>query len=266
LEITVKVIPGTKIRAIENYESKKESWLLQVASDTELPAGALRVAVAIGLHMNRKQRLLAWPGFTRLQKLLGIGLSTVIRGVKALERRDHMRVVRSRNGRKNNPNHYHPNIWRTGVLSAVTVGTVTDDTRVLSAVTPEPMNEPMREPTIRRKEDILFFKDSTHTEDKGLGEVERVETSPPRTTKLPLPAPRLEGIAGQAEAKPITLDYAAALDLLRPTKPQANRRCPAFLAVTDYLAGLAPELPHPLLKRSRDRRFLIEGPIGQRSA
>lgn len=31
----MKVIPGTKFRAIENYESKKEKWLLQVASDPE---------------------------------------------------------------------------------------------------------------------------------------------------------------------------------------------------------------------------------------
>src|SRR5262249_17733769 len=53
------LIAGTKIRAIENYESKKERWLIQVAADTELPAGALRVAIAISQHMNRKQRLLA---------------------------------------------------------------------------------------------------------------------------------------------------------------------------------------------------------------
>jgi hypothetical protein len=68
----MRVIASTNFRAIENYESKKEKWLLQVATDSELSAGALRVAIAIGLHMNRKQRLLAWPGFGRLQKLLDI--------------------------------------------------------------------------------------------------------------------------------------------------------------------------------------------------
>jgi hypothetical protein len=36
----MRVIAGTKIRAIENYESKKEKWLLQVAADSELSAGA----------------------------------------------------------------------------------------------------------------------------------------------------------------------------------------------------------------------------------
>jgi hypothetical protein len=146
----MRVIASTNFRAIENYESKKEKWLLQVATDSELSAGALRVAIAIGLHMNRKQRLLAWPGFGRLQKLLDIDRSTVIRGVKALEGRGHMRIVRSRNGSKNHPNHYHPNIWRTGVVAAVPLGRCTDATRVVAAVPPEPMNEPMKEPPIRR--------------------------------------------------------------------------------------------------------------------
>jgi hypothetical protein len=230
------VILGTKIRAIENYESKKEKWLVQVASDAELSRAGLRVAVAIGLHMNRKQRLLAWPGFGRLAKILGIQRRAVIKGVKDLETRDHMRVVRSRNGSKNNPNHYHPNIWRTGVVSDRTLGGVNLNTRVVSNRTPEPMNEPTREPTIRRREDTLSFKDSTHTEEKRLGEVEWVNHhhlgQPNQSEELK------EMIFG-----PARVDYAAARDLLRPVKSQANRRCPAFLAVSDYLASLAPELP-----------------------
>jgi hypothetical protein len=43
----MRVIASTNFRAIENYESKKEKWLLQVATDSELSAGALRVAIAI---------------------------------------------------------------------------------------------------------------------------------------------------------------------------------------------------------------------------
>jgi hypothetical protein len=262
----MKLILGTKIRATENYESKKEKWLVQVASDGELSRAGLRAAIGIAMHMNRKQRLLAWPGFGRLAKVLGIQRRAVIKGVKDLEARDHMRVVRSRNGTKNNPNHYHPNIWRTGVVSDRTLAGVNLDTRVVSNRTPEPMNEPTREPTIRRREDILSFKDSTLTEDKRLGEEEKVENphhlGQPKQPEL---VERIFGSARSAEARP-RIDYAAARDLLRPIKPQANRRCPAFLAVTDYLASLAPELPHPLLKRSRDGRFLIESPIGQRSA
>jgi hypothetical protein len=146
----MRVIAGTNFRAIENYESKKEKWLLQVAADPELSAGALRVAIGIGLHMNRKQRLLAWPGYGRLQKLLGVHYDTIRRGVKALEARGHLRVVRSRNGRKNNPNHYHPNIWRTEVGAATHRGMCTPAQRVGAALHTEPMNEPMKEPLIRR--------------------------------------------------------------------------------------------------------------------
>jgi hypothetical protein len=104
-------------------------------------------------------------------------------------------------------------------------------------------------------------------EEKRLGEEERVEKpSSLGQPKRPIPIPKIEEIDRGAKARAAMADYSAALDLLRPAKSQANRRCPAFLAVTDYLASLAPELPHPLLKRSRDRRFLIEGPIGQCSA
>ena len=147
----MKVIAGTKFRARESYESKKEKWLLQVAADTKLPAGALRVALGISLHMNRKQNLLAWPGFGKLQQILGVDRSTVIRGVKALERGGHMRVVRIRKGSKNQPNHYHPNILRTGVVASVPLGSGSPATRVVAAVPPEPMNEPMREPLNLRK-------------------------------------------------------------------------------------------------------------------
>ena len=233
------VIPGTKIRAIENYEAKKEKWLLQVASDPAIRAKALRAAIGIGLHMNRKQRLLAWPGFNRLASILGMDRRAVIRGVKQLEALGHMRVVRSRNGSKNNPNHYHPNIWGTGVVSERPLPSVKLTTRVVSNRPPEPMNEPMREPTIRithtpaREASRGFASPAcATTEEKRLGEEERVEASPLGQPKLLQPAQRI--------------DYAAARDLLRPVISQANRRCPAFLAVSDYLASLAPELPHPL--------------------
>src|SRR5215467_4538788 len=103
------LIAGTKIRAIENYESKKENWLVQIAADPKLSRAGLRVAIAIGLHMNRKQHMLAWPGFSRLARILRVDRKTARNGVKDLEARGHMRVVRSRNGSKNNPNHYHPN-------------------------------------------------------------------------------------------------------------------------------------------------------------
>jgi hypothetical protein len=157
----MRFIAGTKVRAIENYESRKERWLVQTANDPKLSRAGLRVAIAIGIHMNRKQNLLAWPGYGRLAKILGVGRTTAIAGVKALEQRGHMRVVRSRNGSKNAPNHYHPNLWTTqtpnnGVVTTSRPGGVQIDTRVVTQGVPEPMNEPMREPLKRRKEESVW--------------------------------------------------------------------------------------------------------------
>jgi len=102
--------------------------------------------------MNRKQRLLAWPGYGTIAKEMGGSRRMAIRGVASLERGGHMRVVRSRNG--NNVNHYHPNVWATqqttaGVVTAVTLGSDKRDTRVVTRLSPEPTNEPTREPLIR---------------------------------------------------------------------------------------------------------------------
>ena len=76
--------------------------LVQLRHVEQLAAQRTRSARALGIghHMNRKQNLLAWPGFGRLQKLLGVHRETIKRGVKALERAGHMRVVRVRQGRK----------------------------------------------------------------------------------------------------------------------------------------------------------------------
>jgi hypothetical protein len=101
---------------------------------------------------------------------------------------------------------------------------------------------------------------------KRLGEEGRVEPSSSRTTNLPESAETMGEIARGAEAGAIRLNYGAGLRSFRPIT-RASRRCAAFLTVSDYLAGLAPELADPsLLKRSRDERFLIEDPIGDHSA
>lgn len=73
------------------------------------------------------------------------------------------------------------------------------------------------------------------TEKKRLGEEERVGNHYGLAQlKQPIPTPP-------------KLDYAAALGSFRPARKtfSVNRRCPAFLAVSDYLTGLAPELARP---------------------
>jgi len=114
--------------------------------------------------MNRKQRLLAWPGYTTIAKDMGGSPRVAKRGVKALEQAGHMRVVRSRNGSKNNSNHYHPNVWANqattlGVVTNLTPGSVKADTRVVSKLTPEPTNEPTREPLSIRKGRFVWRAD-----------------------------------------------------------------------------------------------------------
>lgn len=104
----MNLVPGTRFRAKQNYEDRKEKWLLQITSDKELTAGDLRTGVALSKYMNRKERLVAWPGYARLTKDTGLCRCRVIRGVKKLEGRKHMRVSRSRSGSKNDVNHYHP--------------------------------------------------------------------------------------------------------------------------------------------------------------
>src|SRR5262249_17284270 len=89
----------------QDFAKFKDQCLEQLAADTLLPAGALRVGIQIVLHLNHKTRE-AFPGFGRLQKLLGVGRMTVIRSVQALEEAGHIKVMRSRKGKQNEANRY----------------------------------------------------------------------------------------------------------------------------------------------------------------
>jgi hypothetical protein len=91
-----------------NFEKSKDLWLIQVFADKSLTNGTKNVAAMIGLHMNRGQHGLAYPGFGLLAKLTGLCRRTIIRAVKALERAGHVVITRSRRGSKNNPNEYQP--------------------------------------------------------------------------------------------------------------------------------------------------------------
>jgi hypothetical protein len=139
------------------FEKFKEAWQLQVAADNSLPAGSLRVALAISSHMNRSKNGLAWPGYNRLQGMLGIGRRTVIRNVQRLEKAGHLTVERRRIGSRNAPNQYRPKLLKDASKSRAQDDTtlvsqlwhhpsVTGDTTLVSSVTPEPLNEPLSEP------------------------------------------------------------------------------------------------------------------------
>jgi hypothetical protein len=145
----------------QSFEAFKEAWQLEVAANHDLSAGDLRVALAIAAHVNRQSGV-AWPGFGRLQRILRVGRSTVIRAVKRLERADHLSVKHHRNGTKNSPNEYQLKL--KGSVIAMTPPpphpSVKDDTTLVSqlrhppsvtAMTPEPLNEPLNEPPNKKE-------------------------------------------------------------------------------------------------------------------
>lgn len=142
-----------------------------------------------------------------------------IRGVASLERGGHMRVVRSRNGKKNNVNHYHPNVWATqqttaGVVTAVTLGSDKRDTRVVTRLSPEPTNEPTREPLIRdiNSEIKNGERGSNGNQPNDLG-----QPKPQWST------PVLEEITGTAEANLLQRLYAMPPGLFRPVIGRFDR-------------------------------------------
>lgn len=134
-----------------SLEKLRGVWQLQIAADKKLPAGGLRVGIAISQHMSRKENGLAWPGYGRIQKLLGVSRRTVIRGAKQLEARAHLLIKRRRLGTKNAPNHYQPVLKQatkndTTLVSALTPPSDRPGTTLVSRVTPEPLKEPLSEP------------------------------------------------------------------------------------------------------------------------
>jgi hypothetical protein len=148
-------ITGKKTRATQSYEAKKEMWLVQVVSDPKLSRAAMRVAVGIAVHMNRKQNMLAWPGQRRLAEMLHMSRATVCRGVADLEVHQHIRVTRSKTGKKNDANHYHINIWALGGGPPAVLRGPPVVPRVDLTGMPEPPKEPLKEPLIRRSEEEI---------------------------------------------------------------------------------------------------------------
>jgi hypothetical protein len=147
-ELSATVIPLKKSLSLEVY---RERWLMQLIADPDLTAGDLRVAIAITFHMNRQQDGLAWPGMARLAALTRTSLSTVIRATKRLEVRGHLRVIRSRAGKKRGLNRYQPILKRAASVpiaeqSRMTLPSVTYDTTVVSSVTHKPLTEPLSKP------------------------------------------------------------------------------------------------------------------------
>ncbi len=87
-------------------EKFKEDWQRQLVADRALPHPALKVALAISWHMNRKEGGWAWPGISKLADLTGLHRTTVMRAIKWLEDHGYLQVIRGRAGNQRDVNRY----------------------------------------------------------------------------------------------------------------------------------------------------------------
>ena len=202
----------------QDFAKFRDQCLEQLAADTLLPAGALRVGIQIVLHTNRRTGL-AWPGLGRLEKLVGVDRTTVIRGVKALEKRGHIEVMRSRNGKANEVNRYRfiPKATVTEASTTVTPPSQ-DATRVVAAVPlgvvaalpPKPLSR-----TSERTSILIEASACADARQGGVGEQEGERRQRPATDPL---------------AKPVcsAVDDGCEVQALRPTASAQPPSLPAL--------------------------------------
>jgi hypothetical protein len=122
-------------------EAEREAWLKQIIADPEKKPSYFTVAWAIACHMNRQRGGWAWPGYSRIAETAGIKRRSAIYAIKWMESRGHLRIVRKRNGERNDPNHYRP-IVRGGANFALGGG-AQPCTRVVHSHAPEPLSQPL---------------------------------------------------------------------------------------------------------------------------
>jgi DNA-binding Lrp family transcriptional regulator len=91
---------------------KHFQWLNQVKADRELSPSAFIVAFEIGQHFNRKRGGAAWPSYLTIANAVGLDEATVVRLVRRLRDRGHIKVDPGKRGRG------HPNRYFMVVLHA----------------------------------------------------------------------------------------------------------------------------------------------------
>jgi hypothetical protein len=94
------------------FTAMQFTWLHQINEDIELPASDLKVALQLTRHFNEKEGGRAFPGYETLAegcepytKDIGVSEHTVIRSVRRLQERGHLRVEWGKPGR-GHPNQY----------------------------------------------------------------------------------------------------------------------------------------------------------------
>src|SRR5262249_34866302 len=126
------------------------AWLGQIALDHELPAGALRLCIAVSNYMSRDLGGEAWPGMALLATKTGLSRRWIVELTGLVEQRGHWKVTRSRTGRKNLANRYHPTLCTTvhhpSELATSLPSELAASPPSEVATSPEPLNEPLSEP------------------------------------------------------------------------------------------------------------------------
>ena len=83
----------------KQFTAKIFRWLHQVNIDVELPLSAMKVAVRLSGDFNEAQDGMAWPSCITIAEAIGLSETAVIRSVRVLEARKHVRINWGKQGR-----------------------------------------------------------------------------------------------------------------------------------------------------------------------
>ena len=168
-----------------SIERLREQWQRQLMADPEIQLSYLKVAIAIGFHLNRTKGGWAWPGINRIATIARVHPRTVIRATAWLSDRGHMRVVRTRKGKRNLSNRYLPTLRQANAgRSGATVMSLGSG-KAMSlggglAMSPKPLTEPLTEHPIpiilSASTSVDELADNDQIENEGSGIRERKES------------------------------------------------------------------------------------------
>jgi hypothetical protein len=172
------------------------------AAASEVSDGAIRVALAITLYINRKT-FDAFPGLESLMQDTGMSRSTVIRAVQQLEAGGHLKVRRTRlSGGKNGVNHYAPVL----VVSGVTHDTRGCHLSTVSGVTRETLTSELTSELTLYVSDETGALDSEEKEGKEKRSGEEEGKAPQSATSSTSPPPQSKRRVREASGQVLHLD------------------------------------------------------------
>jgi hypothetical protein len=163
----------------KSFAEMKERWQRRLVADLELSAGDLRIAMAIGWHMNHSKGGVAWPSISTLCKLTGLCKTTCLRSTKHLEQRGHLQIVRV----SRRPNQYRPVM--AGSVAMIPAGSVAATPALVAQLGHRPgsvatLPEPLSEPPINiepLREPLRGTLEETNIQIQRLGDEERIQGS-----------------------------------------------------------------------------------------